>query len=110
MADCARQYGLLAQQALMVNLNIRESLELWQLPSELTGVEVVDDDNLPDDPEELKQMVRKLRVELARANILIKDLKSPTQGSRKATGGKSLTSVVPGAQSEEVKSSACVIL
>jgi len=76
--ECARQYEDLALRAAQLGLDIKQNLELWQLPSELLGMA-----SGPQDAESLKKEVEELKRLLRAANERISYLES-SAGATKA--------------------------
>jgi len=110
--ECIKQHKLLSESAVSLGLQLDDTLALWQLPGVLLTNSSNDD--LPDDPEELKRLVRDLRAQLkdCKEKLSQAGSKPLSHGGPKEAKQPGFDAVVPGPSSppREPKSSACTIL
>jgi len=108
VSECFSQYDALSLHGKKSDLELAESLALWQLPSELLGGAA--SEKMPDDPAELKQLLGDTRKELQEAKQRIALLESElVQAKKNAPASVSVSDPVGKTGSEEA-SAACVIL
>jgi len=113
--ECARQYEDLALRTAQLGLDIKQNLELWQLPSELLGSLSASG---PQDVESLKKEVDNLKQLLRAANERIAYLESANgvnraQGQiaalRKQMLDQKKANTYNASRAEQANSKACVI-